>query len=198
MKDKIIEKFGDQAFSYGAFYKNPESLRFELSEGGSFAEMLVTAYNKAREITGEVFQDCKSLYVCLSFFGEGSFIANRRIFRQIEECQLKLPRGQVESWEEFDDAEEITMKFLLFPFQVEELSKLLWGALATDLGINPKLYCNVHLVNFDLGVIVYPYDDRGMDVIGPNKQYLKGLYNKYHRYLLDYDMEEMSRCFGDI
>lgn len=44
--------------------------------------------------------------------------------------------------------------------------------------------------------MVFPYDDRGMDVVGPNKNLLLQLYRQHHPYLLDYDRDAMDATFG--
>ncbi|MHC8338757.1 DUF3885 domain-containing protein [Pseudomonas sp. HLT2-19-2] len=40
------------------------------------------------------------------------------------------------------------------------------------------------------------YDDRGMDVVGPNKDLLSQLYRQHHTYLLDYDRHTMDTTFA--
>lgn len=42
-----------------------------------------------------------------------------------------------------------------------------------------------------------PYDDRGMDVVGPNKALLSVLYNKHYQYLLEHDRAEIDATFGE-
>nr|WP_279564018.1 DUF3885 domain-containing protein [Pseudomonas koreensis] len=44
--------------------------------------------------------------------------------------------------------------------------------------------------------MVFPYDDRGMDVVGPNKNLLLQLYRLHHTYLLDYDRHTMDTTFS--
>ena len=51
------------------------------------------------------------------------------------------------------------------------------------------------LFNLDLGIMINPYDDRGMDVLGPNRDLLKMIYNKRNDWLLDYDREQMDAYY---
>lgn len=44
--------------------------------------------------------------------------------------------------------------------------------------------------------MVFPYDDRGMDVAGPNKDLLSQLYHQHNIYLLDYDRCAMDNTFA--
>jgi hypothetical protein len=42
------------------------------------------------------------------------------------------------------------------------------------------------------------YDDRGMDVVGPDRSRLTELYRRYNDYLLDYDREIMDSVYGAL
>lgn len=65
------------------------------------------------------------------------------------------------------------------------LQNLLWCALATDFGnIRPRPGCLVYLIDLKKEILVFPYDDRGMDVISPNQILLKALYDKYFQHLI--------------
>jgi hypothetical protein len=81
---------------------------------------------------------------------------------------------------------------------VHLLPNLLWCALASDFGsIKPNPGCSYYLFNLQEGLLAFPYDDRGMDVVGPNRDLLTMLYRKYGTYLLDYDRPAMQRSFED-
>ena len=43
---------------------------------------------------------------------------------------------------------------------------------------------------------MHPYDDRGMDVIGPNHALLADLYHRFNERLLDYDRARMDGFFA--
>ncbi|MEQ4512514.1 MAG: DUF3885 domain-containing protein [Dickeya sp.] len=45
-------------------------------------------------------------------------------------------------------------------------------------------------------VQLFPYDDRGMDVIGDNPSQLSDLYQRFNHYLLDNDRPLMDRYYG--
>lgn len=73
------------------------------------------------------------------------------------------------------------------------LQNLLWCALAKDFGtIRPSPFCDIYLFNPALRVMALPYDDRGMDVVGPNREFLRQLYQKHQQYLLDHDRPQMD------
>ena len=54
----------------------------------------------------------------------------------------------------------------------------------------------VYLIRKENGILIHPYDDRGMDVICRQAAVLKTLYEKHNCYLLDYNREAMDRRFG--
>lgn len=195
-----IEKvFSEKAFSRPLFYENPGGLRFELSEGGHFLNQFLTAHRKALEICKEVFPVEGELTVCLSkyVFESSTKFDYKPAVQGLRESGIKIPRersgwftqGKIEA-----DSDAI---FLAFNSPIQLLPNLLWGALSADYpAIQPSPMCNVFLINLKRGVMVHPYDDRGMDVVGPNSELLKYLYRCYNSYLLDYDRQAMRETFG--
>ena len=50
-------------------------------------------------------------------------------------------------------------------------------------------------MDFARKVVVHPYDDRGMDVIGPDRDSLMPLYERLNGWLLDHDRNAMDAKF---
>lgn len=46
--------------------------------------------------------------------------------------------------------------------------------------------------------MVWPYNDRGMDIVGPNHKLLSYLYGKFNDYLLDHDRDVMDTVFAKM
>ncbi len=61
--------------------------------------------------------------------------------------------------------------------------------------IQPNPSCDVYLFNRNNNVLAFPYDDRGMDVVGSNRELLFALYEKHQLSLLACDHSEMSTRF---
>jgi hypothetical protein len=101
--------------------------------------------------------------------------------------------------EELDEDEEPAWWLhLAFELPSQHVQNALWIALSRDLGLirpNPR-WCSVYLFSLKDRIAVMPYDDRGMDVVGPNKERLREIYNKHYKLLLDYDIEAMHSTFG--
>jgi hypothetical protein len=121
------------------------------------------------------------------------------VFRALRECGLRV-EWPCEMWTEkpedeyWSDAERV---FMAFRLGRDAMHRLLWGALAPSLGIRPELVCDVYLADLERGVLAHPYDDRGMDVIGPNQALLRDLYTRFNAYLLDHDRPRMDADFGE-
>lgn len=198
----IVSTFEGKAFLRPLFYGYPRGLRFELSEGGSFIEQFLTAHQKATTICSDVFDDDAPLTVCLRFRSALNACAHRSMLRQLDAAGIRIPRTR-ELWAERipDDeclGEAVTEWWLYLAFDASRdlLPGLLWCAFAQDFSvIQPRPACMVYLFNLNAGIMVFPYDDRGMDVVGPNHALLAALYHKYQHALLDYDRAAMRESF---
>ncbi|UQN06960.1 DUF3885 domain-containing protein [Deinococcus sp. QL22] len=199
---QIQNVFGAKAFTAGLFYEHPSALRFELSRGGSYLEMFTRAYDLSRTILAQAFGSSPRLLVALSYFSEppGPTRSQRRTFKQaLKACGVLLPSDHQEvclvHLEE--DGHLLSRVFVLFEIQREELHLLLWGVLASELGIRPRLQCSLYIANIFQSLLAHPYDDRGMDLIAPDASLLAGLYQVFNANLLDFDRERMDKTFLD-
>jgi len=199
-RDTLYEVFGPRALRWALFYANERALRFELSTSGGLIEQFEGAWDRGREILDHVFRDTERVAVVLSWIvEEPSPLRYVSVFRALRECGLRVERPY-EAWtepcedEDWKDAERV---FVAFRVGRDGVRRLLWGALASDLGIRPRLLCEVYLADLERGVLAHPYDDRGMDVIGPSRDLLRDFYTRFNPYLLDYDRPRMDAAFGE-
>ncbi|HYW07655.1 MAG TPA: DUF3885 domain-containing protein, partial [Longimicrobium sp.] len=111
------------------------------------------------------------------------------------ECGIPLPRPRCHWTEDYEDEHGSEQRrFVAFRAEPASLTRLAWVALGGDLGIRPAIRAAVTVADVERGILVHPYDDRGMDVIGPNRELMAAAYSRFTGYLLDYDRERM-RCF---
>ena len=195
--DALYAVFGECAFGGGLFYANEPALRFELSRDGTRVEQFTQAYDRAREIARYAFRGSPAFVVVLAWYGEGPPVRHLGVFRSLRACGVRMTRPWscwTRTWDDGEEPERRT--FVAFRADASALDGLLWGALAADLGIRPRLLAAVYLADPDRGVLLYPYDDRGMDAIGPDRALLADLYARFHPYLLAYDLERMRGFFG--
>jgi Domain of unknown function (DUF3885) len=204
IRSMIEQQFEERVFTRPLFYTHPLGLRFELSEGNTLLERFMTALRKAMEISSSIFADESSIPVCLRVWTNTNPFRHREVLANLKVAGLTIPK-QREVWlEPMDLGEGIEpiepMFWLNVAFEIpkELLQNVLWCALARDLSpIQPNtLGCMFYLFSAQKRIVVFPYDDRGMDVVGPDWTTLKVLYTVFEKYLLEYDRQKMDQIFG--
>lgn len=190
----IEETFLGRAFLRPLFYSYPGGLRFELSEGGHAIDQFLTAHHKASEICRDAFSGNDNLTICLRvYYFQQSKFAYRSTLRELADAGIKIPRSR-SIW--LEEVAEDCSVLVAFSAATTVLPRLLWCALSADFGsIRPRPLCSVYLFNLAAGVMAFPYDDRGMDVVGPNSSLLERLYRKHSAYLLEHDIKAMKESF---
>lgn len=197
-RTEVQATFGTKAFDHGIFYLHEGSLRFELSVSGSPIEMFDRALNKAKSLCGEIFDEGAPIGVCLSFYGGRNFLSALSFFKELNDLGISIPKSS-ECWRVPDPEEDNFYRhFILYEAPYSSLISLLWGALAQDLGIRPRIKGDTYILSLNKPVLIHPYDDRGMDIICPESHQLTGLYQKYNSWLLDYDRDAMDKVHGGL
>lgn len=201
LQQQIDEMFEGKAFERPLFYSYPGGLRFGLSETGTAIEQFLTALQKARSICEDLFPEEGSLVVCLRVRSGSNPFAHRTVLAELREAGIQMPVDRAQWYEavsEDDRISEDEAEFwvnIAFRPPLSLLQNLLWCALAKDFGtLRPRPFCDIYLFNLALGVMAFPYDDRGMDVVGPNRAVLRRLYQTHQPYLLDYDRAQMDEA----
>ncbi|MGE8395924.1 MAG: DUF3885 domain-containing protein [Pseudomonas sp.] len=202
---QIQHIFSGLAFARPLFYNYPHGLRFELAEGGSDIERFLLAVSKATAVCRDLFAGEQALVVCLRTHTDGNGFARRELLRGLQAAGIRIP-AQRSLWSErldpddwFDEHRPEYWLHLAFKVPLSMLQPLLWCALSGSAGvIRPSLCCGVYLFNLNQRLMVWPYDDRGMDVVGPNHALLSQLYRQHQGWLLDYDRERMDASFATV
>jgi hypothetical protein len=197
------EIVGD-TYRYALFFNFPGGLRFELSEGGSPLDQALTALRKATVVCDDVFAGEERILVHLATYARPSRFALRTMLRELQVAGILVPKVRdvwVDAEEQTgagDDGDEALVS-CAFEAPVTKMQNLLWCAITTDSGpLRPKPRCLVYLLNPSTGVVVHPYDDRGMDVISRSTSALAGLYKKHSDLLLECNIDAMRETFGQI
>ena len=197
IRSQIESIFKGKAFERPLFYSYHGGLRFELSEGGTYINQFLTANQKADEICQAIFKQQETVTVCLKFYGSKKLLGSLSVFRALKELNILMPKNS-QHWSEPDEEDDDFYHYIAFNASREIIKSLLWCACASDFGyIKPNPGIVVYLFNLDLEVVAFPYDDRGMDVVGNNHSFLKSLYTEFNQYLLAYDRESMEATFNE-
>ncbi len=202
MRSEIERVFEGKAFMRPLFYSYPGGLRFELSEGGSAIERFLLALRKAATICADIFPANRPMVVCLRAIAKPNHFAHRELLSELRGAGISFPRARC-LWleaaspdDDFDYEDNVSWLHVAFEAPASLLQNFLWCAFATDFGsIRPHPRCNIYLFNLNSRVMVWPYDDRGMDVVGPNHMLLSHLYVKHHQNLLDHDRQTIAATF---
>ncbi len=212
LKDQIIERFGNKAFSMRpTFHNNEGALRFELGVGDDPLSYKVTALNRFDTILDDLgFKESPIGVAAYCYtYDANEFEPPEPLHRQL----LPFAR-RIRTW---GDIKFCRSEFLLLPHEFDPhlpnstgISAYHFGMCSIDQGLFSSwlMYHLMHdfgicetpllmLFNLDLGIMINPYDDRGMDVFGPNRDLLKMLYDKRNDWLLDYDRERMDAAYKD-
>jgi hypothetical protein len=204
IRNQIARIFDEKAFERPLFYAFPRGLRFELSEGGSMLEQFLLALQKGQTICSDIFTIEESLTVCLRFRAEQNVFKHKPLLNELRIAGIKMPSEReiwvdgVEVDDRLDETQAEWNVHVAFRLPLSSLKQLLWCAFARDFGpIRPRLSANIYLFNLSDRIVVWPYDDRGMDVVGPNHGLLKFLYAKYNRFLLAHDRDAMDDTFAE-
>lgn len=194
-RTEIESVFGPHALTSPIFYLNPGGLRFELSAGGSYIHQFITAQIKAREICNFIFEGIDEILLCCEYFGKYDQSGLLSVARSLKEIEL-WPQATKEYWFVPEaDNDILGQHIIAFKISMKYLDNILWSNISSDLGVRPSASCRLHMFDFNRSIHVFPYDDRGMDVVGPNHDMLKKVYLKYYHYLLDSDIDSMKETF---
>lgn len=205
LRDQIDRMFDGRAFQLPLFYSYKGGLRFELSEGEHYLSQFLTAHRKCLEVCQQIFERDDDLTVCVKFYARPallSCLSTLRVLRDLEllpitEKEHWLEKAETESnWDDKKECQEYVWHHIAFKAPPKHLTNALWLAFASDFGpIKPRASVDVYLFNLEKSILVWPYDDRGMDIVGPNKALLRRLYRQFNHYLLDYDRQIMDASF---
>lgn len=199
-KNQIISKFGAEVFESPLFYSYPGGLRFELSQPGYFSEIFISAYNRANEIAEHLFEPDSELILYMkggslkrTFLGIG---VNE--FRALKQLSLMPEKNNYQFWwgQEIDkDFPTFYRLKILSKISKELLPQIIWNSCTWWQAIEPSAGFEMRIFSLKQNICMYIYDDRGMDVVGPNFAMLKELYHKFNSYILEYDRDEIEQTF---
>ncbi|HEX6042337.1 DUF3885 domain-containing protein [Longimicrobium sp.] len=197
-REALHAVFGADAFALPLFYGTQPALRFELSLGGTMLDQFEQAWDRGREIVDHALGDARELIVVISAFADGPRMPYRDVFRSLRALRVRMGRPRAWWTEPFHDPHvdgPDTLAYVAFACGREAVRPLLWGALAAWLNVEPRLVGNLYVASVERGIVLQPYDDRGMDAAGPNRALLAELYHRFNDRLLDYDRDRMRAFF---
>lgn len=200
LRERIDDRFGGRAFAAPLFDAFAFAVRLELAEGGHPIDRFLGAHRRATEVCEEAFGASGSFVLCLTAHGERPLASCLPTLRRARVAGV-LPNGPKAHWaEEVSPARgELPGTFahrVAFEAPTALLGRALWCALAGDLGIvRPRPFVTVHLFDLEAGLLAFPYDDRGMDVVSVERAPAERVYRRFAPYRLAWNEAAMAAAF---
>ncbi|PHQ80332.1 MAG: hypothetical protein COB66_05005 [Coxiella sp. (in: Bacteria)] len=166
------------------------------------------------EIVDRIFNEDSTFTVCIKFW-DNDFSKWLTLFRSLRDAGIVLPKDR-EYWFELNndlieslsklELDEMTKEgqcpkhhFVAFKAHVNLIDSLLWCSLSRDLGvIQPSIDAEIYIFDFAQQIIIWPYDDRGMDVVGNNHSLLTDLFFDLNHHVIDWTKSTFIRKVNTI
>ncbi|MBG9945379.1 DUF3885 domain-containing protein [Brevibacillus formosus] len=65
-----------------------------------------------------------------------------------------------------------------------------------DMGLQPRICHRVYFINTSKQTIFHIYDDRGCDLLATSPETIRGIYESYSHWILDYDRAKIDQVFS--
>ncbi len=205
---KLQSVFGLSVFPDALFYRFEAALRFELggetfSVNGRPLQRFLQAVIRAISVAEAVFEKSSSITLLVSHYDRPKPSAAK--FRGITATGLarkdfSLVASTAQNDDEYraDFGEDLFLHQFVYNGDARHvLADVLWLAVAKEMPIRPEVrWLSVYLVDFDRGICLHPYDDRGMDLVVMDPATLAPIYRAFGDWLLPYDRARMDATFG--
>lgn len=198
LREEILGTFGPAVFARELFYSYEYALRFELSQGETPIDQFVSALDRSRSICATALSGSSRLAAVARFWMpvQSDLVTLRTSLRKLAAAGVRIPDSRSIWVETAEGSTEHVPLHIAFLIEHSAVTALLWCALAKELGVKPNPGCDVYIFNLDRKLAVFPYDDRGMDIVSPHIDALRPLYVAHSDKLLDFDRADMDAQFG--
>lgn len=204
---RIETAFGWPGFPDGLFYEADYSLRFELGGDLPMAPpRFLQGMDRARAVSQALFAGSSTLCAVVSHYaGERRTRQSFTAFQQLRRIGFANPFSAAEQVRQNDaehiaeHGEDLCRYWYMADFENEprSVAALLWASVSREMEITPSPIGldKIHITDFENGLVLTAYDDRGMDVAARDPKPLSPLYDHYGAWLLDYDRPAMDQAF---
>jgi len=188
-------------------YPSPFRLRFELG-GETFGSdkpvpRFVQAFGRAKQIALEVFEPSQRVFGVVAAWSNPHndlFAPEEDGFTALREAGFALApvhEWRAPLWPNELGEDQVPARWSTFDLTSDIAARdvLIWCAIAYEMGITPKAPVMSYLADFERGIILYVYDDRGMDLIALAPEPLLEIYAARSEWLLDHDRPRMKLAF---
>lgn len=198
------------------FYSNDYGLRFELGppELGVWANFdkrkVNTAYferalETAISIFEAVFAPTDEISIVYQIFSDGrsKIQKGNYLFKQIKDLEKRtvtFTRHRDLYAQDLEYQCQHWRRVTISNIRVEDVNanNILLSLINTDFSFRkPSVRGECFFLNHTKGIVLNPYDDRGMDVVALQKNALQALYKSHHANILKRNRAQVDRVFSD-
>ena len=159
------------------------------------------ANEKAIKIFDNLFQDQDEIIFVYQHFSDGrkKIKKGSYILQQINDLDSKhIVYSNIKDIYDLDKKRYCFKRLSVCVCKNEiNYQSILEGMINTDFRIRkPSIYGDCFFINKSKNIILFLYDDRGMDVIAKDKTSLMNLYSKFNEWILDSDRENIDAVFS--
>jgi hypothetical protein len=155
-------------------------------------EYFIESLNMANELFYKVFYDCNELYF---IYRNGKIKFSDKIFKNIMGFNKKeiYILNEKNIYEEHFNSQLAVIKLNINRINYKKICESINN---TDFpSRNPRTNGEIYFIHIKDEIIFNMYDDRGLDIVGTNKETIKPYYIKYNKWLLEDDIEKMNEIF---
>lgn len=196
-------------FRPGLFYDFPIALRFSLQSEKDDTRnpiiRMIAALKKTEILFNAVFAKSKKATImihCITPHRSKSNSSYATGLRDLmDRCQFDMSSIKSIAWrnEKYDYGSAnamINIYTISMEPKFDRILPIFWAAIGKDLGIEPHAAISAYVIDFSKGIVLHPYDDRGLDIIAKKKMAIQGMYTKYYKFLLKSDIAKMKDTFS--
>ena len=200
--DRIETVFGTRGFPDALFYQFENALRFELGGDREYVDRFLEVLNRSRAVAEALFSESAGLTVIRRTYSwNGAPREARPTLRLLRDMgapyRFSPPESLPDADEFLPDSDESHQVWRALEIEADPrlIEAVLWSALKI-WPVSGSPAAKFFIVDFERGLALWPYDDRGMDVIATSRGPLVDVYQRFQPWLLDYDRARMDAKFA--
>lgn len=214
LQDFLYQSYGSKYNHINAPYSiatGAAYIRFDL--GGELRngtlDRVNLAVTRVTKIFEEVFNGDKSVWVlCYEDMDESGILDNEYLYEQFEDkAYTSFYKGKEtltsNFFEEDDDGNSTSIPSTYDGFVIignsdlkdVNYNNIFRGKANFEMGFDPAIHQKVYFISPTTSAILYMYDDRGCDVVAPNTNAIRHVYENCNELILDYDRANIDTVF---
>lgn len=196
----LTKNFKDLEIKKPLFYNWELGLRFDLQNKSTNpintdnSNHFNEVYHRAKCLFESCFKHNDTIYlVVFRYKWRKQRIKRSNYIFKLIESDSQIEKGFSKVVNRYEPNEKWNRLVIKVNVKDLDIENLIVGLCNTDFpNMQPCISEEVHLINIDKKLVFHIYDDRGLDILATNKKTLNELYNKFDKWILEYDREHIN------